>query len=310
MYNQLKNKEIETIQRNRHKNVQFSFQRSIFHLLVAIIGMVAFIACNKDNDDNGGGKLKMLESIYQDGKLSSEYEYDEQNRITKITSYLYNFDETLNNTIITKYSYNNVGDLTSILLEYPSHPQDNEATMYEKNGDKITWKKGNADYTVNLNSNGFPEKQIIEYIKVEFNQSTMSTYSYFVRETFTYQYTNDNVSKIDHVYATGSTSENVSTNYTSTQTYTHDNKKSPFYHCKTPKWIIALGGESTQNNILTEIHHHYDYDYGLFTTIYTYDSEGFPNKGTTTFIWEMYGHHEGEYVVEHKYKKYRIGDTN
>ena len=87
MHNQLKNRKIDVIQRNKHENVQFSFQRSIFTMVITIIVMVAFIACDKDNDDNGGDKLQLLESIYHDGKLSSEYEYDEQNRMTKITSY-------------------------------------------------------------------------------------------------------------------------------------------------------------------------------------------------------------------------------
>jgi len=258
--------------------------------------------CGKEDCVCDEGAVQLLESIYHDGKLSSEYEYDEQNRITKITSYNYNIDETLNNTIIKKYSYNNAGDLTSIFLEYPSHTQDNESTTYTKFGNIITWKKNNANYTVVLNSKGVPEKQTVEYTKVEFNSSTMSTFSYFVRETNTYQYTNDNVSKITFVMATGPTSANVSTSYTSTQTYTHDNKKSPFYHCKTPKWIMILDGRSIKNNILTEIHHHHDDDYGLFTSIYTYDSEGFPSEGTTTFIWEMNGQQKGEYVVEYKYK--------
>ena len=61
---------------------------------------------------------------------------------------------------------------------------------------------------------------------------------------------------------------------------------------------MVLEGRSIKNNILTEIYHHRNYD-DLLTTIYTYDSEGFPNEGTTTL---MYVDQKGEYVVEYKYK--------
>jgi len=245
--------------------------------------------------------IQLLEAIYYEGELIEEYEYDEKNRISKITYYSYSNESVHIRT--RTYSYNNIGDLTSISLEYPSHPKDNKKTLYTKIGNKITWINDNANYTVDLNSKGLPEKQTIEYKRVEFNPSTGSTYSYFVREIRNYQYTNGNVSEYTFYMGTGSTSENISPGYIFSHTYTHDNMKSPFYHCRTPKWIMVFDGMSTRNNVLSDVYHLHDTNNSEIAIIYTYDDAGFPTKKTSTY---KYYNQDDEDVTEVEYKYHII----
>ena len=250
--------------------------------------------CGEEDCVCDDGAVELLEAIYYDGEVSVKYEYDEQNRITKITYYSYS-DESVHTRTRT-FIYNNTGYLTSILLEYPSHPQDNQKTTYIYSGSKITWIKDNATHTVSLNSKGLPEKQTIEYTA---KTPTLPSYSYFVRVIYTYQYTNDNVSKLNFVYGEGQSSANVSTINIGKTIYTYDNKKSPFYYCKTPKWIMVLDGMSPLNNVHTEVYHQYDIIYSEIAINYTYDEAGFPTKHTSTS--KLYYQEEG-YVMDAEYQ--------
>ena len=79
--------------------------------------------------------------------------------------------------------------------------------------------------------------------------------------------------------------------YTGEETlYTYDDKKSPFYHCQTPKWCLRwfLGYEySSENNIKTAT---WDNGYSVTFEYTNYNEEGFPvtrtvGSSTTTYTY-------------------------
>jgi len=137
---------------------------------------------------------------------------------------------------------------------------DDNILFFEKEGNNIiaTNEDGVVCYVINLNSDGYP---------IRFNLNGDGYVSY--------QYLDGNL-------------ESIGNNGEIWNTFKYDNKKSPFYHCKTPKWfqicfltwpMIGAGfayGLVIKNNV-TEF---YDDD-GIHSKIectYEYNDNDFPTK--------------------------------
>ena len=260
---------------------------------------VSFISCNKaDYDDNiiDDGKVQLLERIvYPDVLLHaksltqdqiqnavkySKYEYDNQHRITIISSY--NKLETL---VVTETFTYRENDLVKVVYEQASTPT--ETREFAKNGNKITFTieggylsyLGTRTYTFELNDDGFP---------VKFG-NTFPDGSY----PLTYQYQDGNLIKLIN-----SSQDYSHQNYS--YIYEYDKKKSPFYHCQTPKWYMLFVSNrfGSLNNIVKEIGIAAENNkvYNETRYKYEYDRNGFPTKRITKSNGK-------EYIVEFRYKR-------
>ena len=270
--------------------------RIVSNYLVFAIS-IAFISCNKaDYDDSiiDDDTVQLLEMMlypdiidYYTKSLTqcqienavkyTKYEYDNQNRITKISSY--NKSETLVGTETFTYREN---DLIKVVYEEPC-VQTIRTEEYTKEGKRITCtvKGGYLDYlgtrtyTFELNDDEFP---------TEFgNKNSDGSYPLI------YQYQGGNLIRLIN-----SGEQNYS------YTFKYDKKKSPFYHCQTPSWYMfyisyAFGsknnliqeiGVATENN---KVYNKTDYKY-------EYDRNGFPTKRISNINGR-------EYVVEFRYKE-------
>jgi effector-binding domain-containing protein len=206
----------------------------------------------------------------------TKYNYDKQNRITKISSY--NKSETLVCTETFTYRDNN---LIKVVYEEICTPT-NRTEEYTIEGKRITYtvKGGYLDYlgtrtgTIELNNDELP-------IKIGSSNQDVSYSSI-------YQYQDGNLLKI-----ISSGEQNYS------YTFEYDNNKSPFYHCQTPKWYIFYDSYwfGSNNNLMQEIVITTDDNNVYSETVYKYeyDSYGFPTKR----ILNVNGN---EYVLEFRYK--------
>jgi len=259
----------------------------INYLVIAAFAISAlFMSCDKtSNDDNvsDSENVQLLEMLTYSGDVSSDvanyvkyvkYEYDNQNRFTRILSY--DKSEKLISTETFTYSEK---DLVKVVYEEADNSNFIRTTEYAKKGGKITITRRsnqstNVDtYTIDLNSDEFPSKF----------ESSGGGWSYVL----TSQYQGGNLIKQTTIYKETGVSQSYS------NTFKYDNNKSPFYHCKTPKWYMfylfhMLG---SKNN--------YTWQYwseGGIEYKYEYDNAGFPTKRTSK-------NSDGkEYVEEFKYK--------
>jgi len=208
----------------------------------------------------------LLEERQRDG-MRYVYEYDDQDRITKVTA-----SAMIGGQIhsVETFKYNIIsGVLEEWKKEYPLNPENNEITVYSKNDNKISFEMNSERYVFDLNVQGLIE-----------NYSTKSNDESGYIGTFTWH--NGNLTKIEwkEVWK-----ENGEEKYSPpfSDKFEHDDKKSPFYHCKTPKWFLWFNdrGQQNENNIKTETF----YGVAPITCVYEYNADGFPAKrtrGTTT----------------------------
>ena len=212
----------------------------------------------------------LLEEI-QRGSQRNVYEYDDQDRITKISQHnggqLYK---------VETFRYDVGGHMEEYKEEYPLQPELNRIATYIKSGDKIIitrtsngWS-GYSEYE--LNAQGFP----IKLTSVDENEN-----GDWYNETETYTWQNENLTQI--VVVDEREESGVESYYTYTVNITHDNYKSPSYHCKTPKWVLLNfergNGLHNVNNIKTVT----GAENATYT--YTYNADGFPatrTRGTDT----------------------------
>ena len=208
-------------------------------------------------------KVKLLETISEDGgHYTTTFEYDNQNRIIKISYYNY----FITNDRSVTFTYN-ANDLVKTV------EKDNYETRTEeflKSGNKITMTQrfennpqSNATYTIDLNEDG-----------------TMAKFQIDGSDNFfTYQYDNGNLTN-DGQYA-----------------YLYDNNKSPFFYSNTPKWFMVYFFDDValacKNNTIEKSGLSSDERY---TYEYEYDKDGFPTKR----IEKREGF--GESVIEFAYK--------
>jgi len=170
---------------------------------------------------------------------SRKFEYDNQNRIAKIT-------EEFNVQI---FNYNSAGDLISIRHERQGTHR--FTYTFTKSGNKITIPEGEDSGELTLNTQG-----VVEKLK----------YSWETR-TLLCQYQGKNLIKI----ISEESSEDIIT-------FTYDDKKSPFYYCNTPQWWLVWYQFATGFTLGYIIGHENNIETYSSKTIcqYTYNDNGFP----------------------------------
>ncbi|MDR1666411.1 MAG: hypothetical protein LBS03_01770 [Bacteroidales bacterium] len=207
-------------------------------------------------------EVLLLKEEYKNDELSREFEYNSDQQITKYFIY-----ENNKKKYTRTISYNGDDDVQSLDLNGSSgYPyvlnfarrsgmivgtySDNDTDTIFLNNDgtprEIRWYNGGYDrYTYNAAGN------IMQHIAVERDTTNSSTISY------------------------------VTTKYG----YDYDDKKSPFYSCKTPLWFLIYRiGNEYQNNlkgVKTET--------GQGTFTYTYNSSGYASTceaGNTEWRYE------------------------
>ena len=192
------------------------------------------------------GTVKLLETWTTDYENYYMFEYDEQNRITKIKS---------------RYNSTNT-------LMYEGDDLIHDGTYeYTKSGNTITQKHSESGKTttIELNSDGLP-------VTWDSNYSSPTHISIITH----FEYQNGNLSDRSLV----ETYSNLEWDWDCFwNIYKYDNEKGALYHCKTPKWylIMYLNDFGVKNNITY-------YEYWGNVTIYDYefDDAGFPIKRTCT----------------------------
>ena len=270
-------------------------RKACFVLLAAC---VIFSGCSNESDNDGKDDNNGSEDVYllmemteRDGlgqvyeyDRSIKFEYDEQNRITKITT---SYGDEVHE--VRTLGYNEVGDLISLNWEWcnDSYPDFPHTTRTFSQNDKVvtitypTLVDDETDLRMSmvLNDQGLPEK----YSSYQSIYEVDDSYSIFI-----YQYQDGNLSSrtyVDKAYYNDDPGSQ-------TMTYTYDNKKGPFYHCKTPKWVLIWSFDNMigiQNNIKG----------GSFTFEYMYNEDGFPLTQKTILNDSRYS----PYITTYKYEK-------
>jgi len=181
----------------------------------------------------------LLEEILEGNGRRTVFEYDDKDRILKIS--YYRFDGSADWVFTLIYD-----PITSDLVEIKGYdaqnPEDTDNETYIKNGNKITWGRG--------------EIELAQGLPVKFTMEGEGT------SIFTWE--NGNITKEEWEGWIGN--------------YIYDDNKSPFYHCKTPKWFLLrwLGFTyCSVNNIKTVTSGGSNSTYK-----YTYNNDGFPVERT------------------------------
>ena len=259
------------------------------HLVIAatIVFAAVFASCKKDKEDVH--TVKLLKTItvcciksdgyYEDiGKYDKyRFEYDEQNRIIKMSEYSY--DGSLYCTKTFTYAED---DLVQVLYNYSSGNV--ETYEYTKSGNIITQKCGVITSIIELDSNGLPIKR--EKEKDEYGNTFLEIYEYL----------DGNMTEKTEISILPQWEHTESR----TDSYEYDNEKGTLYHCNTPKWcmILHLNDFGVKNNRTTA----YEPPRSWSENFYKLDGAGFPTKRTCTHTWGMVGHVK-EWIEEYTYIK-------
>ena len=172
-------------------------------LLILPLLALMFIACKNDDDaENGNTEAQLVKTItITDGVNeygSWNFEYDKKNRLVNV-----NFEDNIMATL--SYTEN---DLISLNISgygvFYFAKQENKITA-------IVVGTGAVRDTIvtELNSDSYPN-----YIMFNNDENYI----------YTFQYVDGNVASVSFPY--------------DEKNYKYDNKKPPFYHCKTPKWAF------------------------------------------------------------------------
>ena len=241
------------------------------YLVIAVLA--AFISCDKNAENVDGDDNVQLPKIvtYSVGNYD-KYEYDNQNRIIKILKYRNHENllpkEILYETQTFTYSGN---DFVKVVAESKG-PYSIE---FSKSEDTINITRKSYDgaifqtATMDLNNDEYPTKCVLSYTDGRTSQVSI------------YQFQEGNLtnSSFEGIYGGVTQSGNFE--------YKYDNEKSPFFHCKTPKWcMVYLYYDISKNNVV-DINGSTKYEYEYIS--------GFPIKCTMKYS-------DGEeYVTEYKY---------
>jgi hypothetical protein len=226
-----------------------------------------------------GDKTKdviLLEEIHHVGYIRYAFEYDTQHRLTN--RYHYDSNGTLNSTMTL--IYNDDDDLTAVLWV-----DVNGWTIqsgFTKEGNKISFRGvGISNYEIELNTEGLPEKRT-HYWRGQIVDSWSSS-------THTYKWVNRNLIQTD--YKVDGERYGEAYEESGTYTYTYDDKKSPFYHCATPRWFwlwyyFANVTACSLNNLVST-----NSADDITTYEYTYNEDGFlatekQGEGTITYTYK------------------------
>jgi hypothetical protein len=208
------------------------------YLIIAAIAVsAAFTSCKKDDDKNNNDNdvVKLLETIVWKAGYWDKYEYDGKNRISKRSVY---GDGKLYTTGTFTYSGD---DLVKIAWAYPDHPNYDDEEVFEKTGNTIKIDDGGNE-TLTLNNDGYLTKYVYEDEGDDWSEEI----------EITFEYKDGNLTKSKWIYIEDGVKEEE------VEEYKYDDKKSPFLHCKTPKWYLIFGfvgddGFLGLKNNLTEI---------------------------------------------------------
>jgi len=247
--------EVDTILKNgRSSKSQMSRENFLKFIGVLFVASLIFVTagCDKDKEENDNGVVKLLETItYEDGDYT-KFEYDNQNRITKMSFY---WDGKLSYTDMFTYIGN---DLTKMVFSNVDYPEENREIIIVKNGNTIAW---DGDITLTVNGDGF----LTKYDDTDSDGDG---------QVITFQYQGGNLTK----YMSESKYDDERSEWEAVCKY--DDKKSPLYHCKTPKWFLTFAftvdGYIGINNNVTEVKS----DWRTIKYSYIYDDDGFPTKIT------------------------------
>ena len=245
--------------------------------LSLLAAVFIFSGCDKDNgDDKNDGTEYLVTEISSEDEgriIRTSFEYDEQNRITKIISYREWFDEEEPYTWTTTITYNNTNLVTVV-------DGDDDIITFTRSGNIVTVKASWWDDSDRVRSEIYEvnaQGLVVKY-------SSESTYEDgdWWKDVEIYEYQGRNLIKVtfeSEEFWDGETRE-----WSSTATLTYDDKKSPFYHSSTPHWFYFLDGL-----ILYGVHNNMtSIDWGdgdEMTVAYTYNTNGSPATRIETERW-------------------------
>jgi len=233
-----------------------------FLVVAAIAVSAVFTSCDKKDDEDDNGKIKLLETITFDfneyGESLLRFEYDEQNRITRVA--WYDENERLHYTLTFTYTGK---DLTRLVEAAPGY----SGTTYDftRSGNTITAADSDYRHTFTLNSAGYLTRLVMAY-EEEYGEQ-ICEFSY------------DNAGNLVKISSLDEYEDETGWSYD----FKHDTRNSPFRNDKTPKWIFPFmfliddWYEVGLHNNPTEITFG-----GSYKTVatYVYDSDNFPTKAT------------------------------
>ena len=251
------------------KDLRFKL-RKLATITACLTVTIMLVSCDKD--DVSKKDVFLLEEILW---LASDtgrhvFEYDSHERIIK---YFYYYKSDLPN-LVNSLIYNADGDLEEVTLKvYNGASLSAERTTKFIKIDNII----NTSYgVIELNEQGLP---------IKYTRSRQE-------ETLIWQ--NGNLVKRIFV-------DKGSSPYQWISNFTYDNKNSPFYHCKTPKWFFIWffgeGGLDAYWNVNNKIDQEFisnDEIQATYTTDYTYTDNGFPatSKQQRTVTTSVYSYFE------------------
>lgn len=203
------------------------------------------------------------------------FEYDEMHRLTTRDHY------NTNGTLRSKMKLTYEDELTAVLWADANGWVIQSG--FTKEGNKVSFSApGISNYEIELNAEGLPEKYKHGW--------SGQHYPGWRRTTHTYTWVNRNLSQADYKVV-GESNSAGPYEESGTYIYTYDDKKSPFYHCATPRWFwvwyyFATATRCSLNNLVSV-------KSGDDTTTYeyTYNEDGFlatekRNGSTITYTYK------------------------
>jgi hypothetical protein len=222
--------------------------RTVAAIAACLEVAVMIASCKKETKRD----VFLLEEMTE-GNWRDAFEYDNQDRLTKYIRQMTGQPE-----YVRTYTYNATGDLVE------EKGSDYKIT-FSKNGNTITYIKenqyGSENGEIELNVQGFPVKWTFEGVSEE----------EWYKSTNTYIWQNGNNTTTESVEEWEE--DGVKVSNAGTSTYRYDDKKSPFYHCKSPNWVLWWTVGYFVNNLTSET-----WANGITTITYeyTYNDAGFP----------------------------------
>jgi hypothetical protein len=231
-------------------------------ILASLLSVLVLVGCG-DKPQKAGG-VKLLETTTTvDGKM--KYEYDAQNRVVKMVSYYYDVISAWQTV-----TYSRDGSI-KVARVFVSGSEDE--TNFVRNGNTITVYAGDMlSETITLDNDG-------NIAKIERPVDVTE-----------YHYQDGNLIKREKNFILSAQS--------AVGRFKYDDKKTPFYNCKTPKWFLQLfffdGGHN--NNIVERKYYYHDESTVTYIYEFEYDSDGFPVKQTSDAFGEDIGGFMGETI--------------
>jgi hypothetical protein len=250
---------------HKQPNRRFNMNTRIITLTAALALAITLTlaACEekKSTAAESGSGVKLLKSIYlgTSENLIAGFEYDSKDHIVKVSQYS---GGNLQATVTFTYHDNDGKSVTVV-------SNNGTTTSFVIDGNTISFADGKRETTITVNNYGYITKKVTQ------DKTDNKRY-----ET-TYQYQGDNMIKSTLVEYEGNKKIGEAT-----FNYKYDDKKSPFYNSKTPKWLlqeyilglITIGNTNNLwlNNNITETSCSNSRYCAYSVSTYEYGSDGFP----------------------------------